>query len=512
MEPTLYNVIFSGEIDVMSHVEIVKNDMIKNFNMSKEKVERLFAGEKIIVKSNVSYQVAVKYRDAFRGVGAICSIEPCDESVGFEVDDNHGGSEFSSNHPGEIFNVVFSGEIFQGFVLKDVRVVLKEILKADDRQVDQLFCGQPVIIKRKVDRYAAEKIDAVFRKAGAICRIDAVMPAAAMPDSQQCPPATLDENIQMSSQSVPESPSQGNLSCCPKCGYQLTSQQALFVTSQGGLGECPACGIIMEKYGKNDPNALVEQSGFATDSSLSRGKKETGIIVEATFYPLSLDLYFFKPIIEIDGVVFRGLWWKQIFFPTSSGSHTVRIYHRYLFRPECGANSIDLTINDGDIWNVKYFKWPLMYAKGLISGRMWREYRNLDQLEYASFWKRCLAGMIDLIIAVASVGIVAFMICNVKITGIRENTIVLIAIFSFYALIFLYFAYFESSIWQATPGKKMLNMRLMRVDGSKVTFLRALARSLCKLFLSYFGVMALFTRKKQGLHDLIAKTVVVREE
>ena len=65
---------------------------------------------------------------------------------------------------------------------------------------------------------------------------------------------------------------------------------------------------------------------------------------------------------------------------------------------------------------------------------------------------------------------------------------------------------------QATIGKLIVRATVAMVDGSRITYSTALWRSVAKLIsaLTIIGfVMAGFTRRRQALHDLLAKTVVV---
>jgi uncharacterized RDD family membrane protein YckC len=67
----------------------------------------------------------------------------------------------------------------------------------------------------------------------------------------------------------------------------------------------------------------------------------------------------------------------------------------------------------------------------------------------------------------------------------------------------------------ATPGKKMLGLRVVRLDGVEPmgygkAFLRLVGYWVSSLILCIGYLMILFTEKKQGLHDMIAGTVVVR--
>jgi len=79
---------------------------------------------------------------------------------------------------------------------------------------------------------------------------------------------------------------------------------------------------------------------------------------------------------------------------------------------------------------------------------------------------------------------------------------------------FLYWPVLESSRWQATFGKRIMGLEVTDSEGNRLTFLRALLRSLAKIISSIpFGLgflMAAFTARKQALHDMIVKTLVVR--
>jgi len=72
----------------------------------------------------------------------------------------------------------------------------------------------------------------------------------------------------------------------------------------------------------------------------------------------------------------------------------------------------------------------------------------------------------------------------------------------------------ESSVRQATIGKGILGLRVTDLDGNRITFLRAAIRDLAKIisaFILLIGfIMVAFTERKQGLHDMIAGTLVVK--
>lgn len=78
----------------------------------------------------------------------------------------------------------------------------------------------------------------------------------------------------------------------------------------------------------------------------------------------------------------------------------------------------------------------------------------------------------------------------------------------------LYFATQESSGWMATLGKRAMGLAVQGVDGQQLSFLRASVRWVSRLasglVLGFGYLLALFTDKRQTLHDLIAGTVVVQ--
>jgi uncharacterized RDD family membrane protein YckC len=79
----------------------------------------------------------------------------------------------------------------------------------------------------------------------------------------------------------------------------------------------------------------------------------------------------------------------------------------------------------------------------------------------------------------------------------------------------VYFAVMESSPWRATLGKKALGLEVVDLDGKRISFARASGRFFAKVlssmaFLIGF-LMAGFTAKKQGLHDILARCLVIRK-
>ena len=121
--------------------------------------------------------------------------------------------------------------------------------------------------------------------------------------------------------------------------------------------------------------------------------------------------------------------------------------------------------------------------------------------DYAGFWKRFAAALVDGVI-ISVIDSILFRLLGGAGSGIG-------------LLVFLgYFTYFESSERQATPGKMLLGIKVIDLEGNRLTPGRALGRNAAKIlsaiifFIGY--IMAAFTARNQALHDLIANTLVIK--
>jgi uncharacterized RDD family membrane protein YckC len=159
-----------------------------------------------------------------------------------------------------------------------------------------------------------------------------------------------------------------------------------------------------------------------------------------------------------------------------------------------------------------------------------------SSVQYAGFWLRVVAYLIDSV--VISLAFMALFIPFAIVTGLtavlgnihpgedpREVGAVLggtffLGLFTVVSLAFLggwlYHAKMESSSWQATLGKKALNLRVTDLYGAPVSFSRATGRHFGKLItgLIPLGVgfmLAGLTERRQALHDMLASCLVLRD-
>lgn len=84
-----------------------------------------------------------------------------------------------------------------------------------------------------------------------------------------------------------------------------------------------------------------------------------------------------------------------------------------------------------------------------------------------------------------------------------------------FVLRWLYLALSESSAAQATIGKRAMRLRVTDLEGRRISFARATGRAFAKIvsaiILGIGFLMIAFTGRRQGLHDMMAETVVLRD-
>ncbi len=117
---------------------------------------------------------------------------------------------------------------------------------------------------------------------------------------------------------------------------------------------------------------------------------------------------------------------------------------------------------------------------------------------YAGFWKRFLASILDSII-VFIVVILLYMAVG-RIASLAG---------------WAYYIFMESSHYQATLGKMIVGIKVTDVHGNRISPKRSAARYFSKTLSSFafmIGyIMIAFTHRKQGLHDMLADTLVVNK-
>lgn len=154
------------------------------------------------------------------------------------------------------------------------------------------------------------------------------------------------------------------------------------------------------------------------------------------------------------------------------------------------------------------------------------------EMKYGGFWIRFVAHLIDYFVLGALRGIVFipiflalglstvfafdnFDISNLETLAFAAGFLTFISIYGIVHLFsgWLYYALMESSRSQATLGKMALGLKVIDLEGERISFLKATARYFSKIIsraIFWVGyIMAGFTDRKQALHDFIASTYVI---
>ena len=135
---------------------------------------------------------------------------------------------------------------------------------------------------------------------------------------------------------------------------------------------------------------------------------------------------------------------------------------------------------------------------------------------YAGFWSRAAARVIDLLLLLAAfnlfylldrhgadAGLWAEGGLGEGFSGEGFSAVNVLRLVFFLGFPVFYYVYLHGAYGQ-TFGKMAMRIRVLNEDGTPIDFRKALFR-----WLGYFW--AAFDARKQGLHDRVCKTIVVRE-
>ncbi|WP_225764988.1 RDD family protein [Stenotrophomonas sp. Marseille-Q4652] len=145
------------------------------------------------------------------------------------------------------------------------------------------------------------------------------------------------------------------------------------------------------------------------------------------------------------------------------------------------------------------------------------------EIVLAGFWKRVAAYFIDSVIVGiggAVIGMIAGAVMGVGLLSLGGNAsgpgFLLVQVVNYMLSLVIgaaYYAGFHASSGRATPGKMAVGIKVVRPNGEGITLARGIGRYfaaiLSGLLLCIGYLMAAFTERKQGLHDLLCDTLVV---
>ncbi len=132
------------------------------------------------------------------------------------------------------------------------------------------------------------------------------------------------------------------------------------------------------------------------------------------------------------------------------------------------------------------------------------------EMQPAGFWLRVVALVLDY-----GVLLILLAVMMTAAEGVGGEDLAAPVYWLWVLVTFLYWPLLESTAGRGTLGKMALGLVVGDVDGGGLSFVRSLLRNLAKIISSIpFGIgflMAAFTSRKQALHDLITKAIVMRK-
>jgi uncharacterized RDD family membrane protein YckC len=156
-------------------------------------------------------------------------------------------------------------------------------------------------------------------------------------------------------------------------------------------------------------------------------------------------------------------------------------------------------------------------------------FTSLGALTYAHAWQRLVAYLIDLLVYLPVYCLLGFgMIVGAILSGVEIDLtnpsftepppiplgIEIASRIAEFLLWWLYHAALEASPLRGSVGKRVMGLRVTDEAGRPLGFVHALGRNVAKVLslmtLLIGFVMIAFTDRKQGLHDMVARCVVLR--
>ena len=185
-----------------------------------------------------------------------------------------------SGDGGELYRVVFRGEISLEFSAEEVRTNLKQLCRYEDRTLDRLFSGKPVVIKDRIQLTTARQYKEALDRTGALCEIVAVpkpppsVEVAPAPQGTTCSEAPTPITMAVSPPPQPlPSPSPEPVPVhCPKCGHRQPDGEI-----------CGACGIVFARFLKSQERQAAIARG-ETPPDMPRKPEPTTLMEDVRNY------------------------------------------------------------------------------------------------------------------------------------------------------------------------------------------------------------------------------------
>jgi len=162
------------------------------------------------------------------------------------------------------FRVVFEGKVEAGAAVEDVKQKLGILFKLEADQVDRLFAGGKVFVKKNVSREVCEKTRAAFQRAGAVCTIEPEpVPAGetVRPADDSAEPRTADD--------AGTAPAPPESQACSVCGKRFAADDLIRYKDSLICADCKPAFVQRLKEGAAVSGSALSGKYGSIDKALS---------------------------------------------------------------------------------------------------------------------------------------------------------------------------------------------------------------------------------------------------
>lgn len=162
-----------------------------------------------------------------------------------------------------------------------------------------------------------------------------------------------------------------------------------------------------------------------------------------------------------------------------------QVYETFRVCPSCGGQSFTSDLVTKPVTSSQLS--PGTAFNPVVPG-------NVPVFSPAGNWARLFAYVIDVVCYLLVAMLVAFILgvsIGWTVPEVELNSVEALGNLSVWVVLVLYFAFFHSSKYQATPGKLAAGLRIVTLDGDRVSFARTVGRAVLTIGVYLLGLIAM---------------------